>query len=250
MTLALPIAPPRTPPVRAGIGLSPAALARNGVPASLPQSGVTASLPQSGVTAACDRRLANGRTLFHAGDEARWLYEVVEGVLKLWTTTPDGQLLILDFLVPGDVVGLELSSVHPHTAEAVGRTIVRPILRSQMLVAMLENSGPADALGELARRRDLASQRHLSLLGLHHSSQRLAGFIAFMAERMWGDSRSSGMITLPMLQRDIARHLSMAPETLCRSLRQLSDRRLIRQHQRFGIEIPDRATLAAYMAGH
>ncbi len=230
MSSALPIVPPQTLPARPVAGL--------------------ATMLTAGRASESEQRLAGGTTLFEAGDTARCLYEVVEGVLKLSSTTPDGASLILDFLVPGDVVGMEMSSIHPHTAQAIGPTIVRPIPRSQMLLAMLEDDEAADMFRKLARRRDLASKRHRSWLGLRHDSQRMAGFLACIAERLWADGRNSGTIALPMPRRDIARYLAMPPETFCRSLRRLADRRLIRPHLRGLVDIPSLPGLVEYMSGH
>ena len=197
-----------------------------------------------------EQQLAQGEMLVQAGDKARHLYEVVAGVLKLWATKPDGQVLIIDFLVPGDIIGLEASSFHEHNVEAVGAAIVRPIPRAEMLLAMLEHSEPADMFRKLVRRDALAAKRRRSLLGLSHCSQRMAGFVACIAERLWIDGQDSGMLALPIPHRDIARHLSMPAGTFCESLRQLADSRLIRPQHREMVEIPSLPGLVKYATAH
>lgn len=204
----------------------------------------------AGRAAAGEQQLGQGEMLVHAGDKARYLYEVVAGVLKLWTTKPDGQVQIVDFLVPGEIIGLEASSFHEHNVEAIGPAIVRPIPRAQMLLAMLEESEPTDMFRKLVRRDALAAKRRRSLLGLRHCGQRMAGFVAGIAERLWIDGRDSGMLALPIPRRDIARHLSMPAETFCESLRQLADSRLVRPQHRELVEIPSLPGLVKYATAH
>jgi CRP-like cAMP-binding protein len=204
----------------------------------------------AGRATADEQQLVQGEMLVQVGDKARHLYEVVAGVLKLWTMKPDGQLLIIDFLVPGEIIGLEASSFHEHNVEAVGAATVRPIPRAEMLLAMLEHSEPADMFRKLVRRDALVAKRRQSLLGLRHCSQRMAGFVACIAERLWLDGQDSGMLALPIPRRDIARHLSRPAGAFCESLRQLADSRLIRPQHREMLEIPSLPGLLKYATAH
>jgi hypothetical protein len=75
------------------------------------------SFPQGGITQAA-RRLEPGQILSHEGVSSGWFYEVVSGMLKLSKVTSDGRILIVVFLLPGDVASLSDIDVYGCTAQA------------------------------------------------------------------------------------------------------------------------------------
>src|SRR3546814_17476888 len=97
------------------------------------------------------RRLGHGKALFHEGDQNGWLYEVVSGMLKLSKVTSDGRMLIVDFLLPGDVASLSDIDVYGCTAQAAGETSVRIFPRSILESARAQDHGLMHRLLKLAR---------------------------------------------------------------------------------------------------
>ena len=56
------------------------------------------------------RRFGRRETVFFEGDRCRSLFEVVDGVLKLYKMMPDGRRQITGFLYPGQLAGLDNSA--------------------------------------------------------------------------------------------------------------------------------------------
>ncbi len=59
-----------------------------------------------------------GVTIYHAGDEANFVYTLREGMVKLSQSLPDGSQRIVRLLKQGDVIGLEatMSKAYQHDA--------------------------------------------------------------------------------------------------------------------------------------
>ena len=57
--------------------------------------------------------------IFYQGDTCKHLFEVVEGVVKLYKLTPDGRRQVTGFLYPGQFLGLGWNELYSQTAEAV-----------------------------------------------------------------------------------------------------------------------------------
>ena len=68
-------------------------------------------------------KVAKGKTLFKDGDAGDRLYVVVEGKLKLGTSSGDGRENLLSILGPGEMFGeLSLFDPGPRTATATAVT--------------------------------------------------------------------------------------------------------------------------------
>ena len=71
-------------------------------------------------------RLGKGAILFSEGDEGDHLYVIVEGKLKLGTSSGDGRENLLSVLGPGEMFGeLSLFDPGPRTSTATAVTDVR-----------------------------------------------------------------------------------------------------------------------------
>ena len=60
-----------------------------------------------------------GENLFFAGDEADYVYEVVEGVVKSSKVLIDGRRQVLNFCYPGELIGLSHDSYYHCDCDAV-----------------------------------------------------------------------------------------------------------------------------------
>ena len=72
------------------------------------------------------------QTIFHEGDQAEALFEVVEGVVKLYKLMADGRCQVTGFLYPGQILGLEHRECYAQSAEAVSPVKVCLYPRSKL----------------------------------------------------------------------------------------------------------------------
>jgi CRP/FNR family nitrogen fixation transcriptional regulator len=157
--------------------------------------------------------------IFNQDDGAGHFYRILSGTVRLCRYMPDGRRYIVDFNLPGDVIGLNESPDHPASAEAVTDVIVIayprvcfdrlarecPELRTQHLCHLSANL--------------LSAQQHLFVLGCQKAKERVASFLLRLADRM--DLGHGDRLDLAMGRQDIADHLGLTIETISRSITQL-----------------------------
>src|SRR5262249_32889074 len=72
-------------------------------------------------------------TLFEQGALAGSVFNVTEGIVRLYKSLPDGRRQIVGFALPGDFLGLALQDRYGVTAEAVTSGTVCRFTRSAFL---------------------------------------------------------------------------------------------------------------------
>lgn len=184
--------------------------------------------------AGAPRRLAPGEKLFSVGEAATGLFHVLEGMVMVLRALPGNRRQILDVAGRGRTIGFTDGALHDCDAVALARTTVISAGRSRM-------HHPDAMLAEIARLRDLAT-----LLGRKTAAERIATFLVSMI----GDGTEGPCsIVLPLSRREIADHLGLVIETVCRNLRQLKQQGLIALDGNYGVILRDTAALRRIAAG-
>jgi CRP/FNR family transcriptional regulator, anaerobic regulatory protein len=169
-----------------------------------------------------------GKTLVEAGSPVQAIYTVRAGCLKSFTIDADGTERVRGFYLPGDIIGLDAlgADSFPATVVAVTSAQVCRIPAAQVRELMAQSPALARRLLD---RTSAELARALTLAGDYTAEQRLAAFLLSMRERL-GAKESE--LKLPMTRRDIANHLRLATETVCRVLARLEDQGRIRSDHR------------------
>jgi len=160
-------------------------------------------------------RFQRNETIFGQGDTAAHVYIMASGCARLCRHVPDGRRHISDFLFAGDVFGFGEQTVNSLAAEAVGAVTVTACPRAYF--ERLGEGNPrvrSDLLAHLSARLAIA-QQHLFVISCQNAKERLASFIVRMCERnnLYGDK-----LDVPMGRQDIADHLGLTIETICRAI--------------------------------
>ena len=157
--------------------------------------------------------------IYGEDEPAEFVYQVARGAVRSYKLLSDGRRQIGAFHLPGDVFGLEPTSRHRLTAEAITGTAVHLVKRKS-----LEQAASTDV--EITRRlwtmtaSDLRhAEDHMLLLGRKTAMERVAAFLLEMDRRL----SSAGMLALPMCRRDIGDYLGLTIETVSRALSELHD---------------------------
>ncbi|MBB6487422.1 helix-turn-helix domain-containing protein [Rhizobium lusitanum] len=193
-------------------------------------------------------QLEAGRTLFFEGDRAKHLFELVEGVLRIFKIMADGRRVITGFFYPGDLVGVSLRDRYLYSAEAVVPVSVRrfgrrafedtvcssPQLRPQLLARLCD---------EMATAQD-----QMVLLSCKNAEERVCSFLLKLLRRKQGQDRSCSVVDLPMTRLDIADYLGLTIETVSRSMTKLTCKGIIAPAGRHSICIK-KASMLAHLAG-
>lgn len=172
-------------------------------------------LEQFGTTISAQR----DREIHAQGDQAAYCYRIVSGCIRMVKLMEDGRRQIGEFLMAGDLLGFDALETYDFATEAVSDVVLRRYPRRVV-----------DALAErniaLARRlRDVTSislrlaHTRLVLLGRKTASERIASFLLEMIQRLPNARRN--VLDLPMSRTDMADHLGLTIETVCRILAHL-----------------------------
>lgn len=187
------------------------------------------------------RRLKAGETLIAEGETTRYCYRVVNGVVKEFNTLRDGQRQITDFYGPGELVGICDPALQRQSVEAVSECAVQCISRDALLRAAGASSEMSQLLIDLLLDRLDRAQMRTIAIARRSASERVAVFLLRMAE---DQGRSVG-VSLPMSRQDIADHLGLTIETVCRSLTDIKKSGAISMSSARTFTIRDRAALEA-----
>ena len=157
-----------------------------------------------------------GETIFTEGEPADRVYRIVAGTVRLCRYSPGGRRHITDFVLAGDLIGFLECADQPMTAEAVEDVTLISYPRSG--VDRLAASNPELRSRVLCHLSSslLEAQQQLFVLGCRSAKERLASFLTRLADRI--DLAPGEPLDLPMGRQDIADHLGLTIETVCRAI--------------------------------
>jgi CRP/FNR family transcriptional regulator, nitrogen fixation regulation protein len=171
------------------------------------------------------RHFSRNETIFSEGDPADTVYKIISGTVRICRHTSDGRRHIADFAMPGDLLGFLECADQPATAEAV--TEVTLIAYPRTRFDRLAESSPAvrsQVLCHLSASL-LEARHHLFVLGCQCAKERVASFLLRLADRT--DVMPGERLDLPMGRQDIADHLGLTVETVCRAISALRGEGLV-----------------------
>lgn len=166
-------------------------------------------------------KLSHNEPLFYDGDEADFIYEVVEGLIISYNILPDGRRQILGFSYPGDIVGLSHDGIYHHCCSASGATQLRSMPRGMLMRVARERPEIASKLLVCATSQLSRVQDHFVLLGCKCAQEKVASFLLELAERYANKGDRSVTFDLPVKRSDIADYLGTTIETISRQLTKL-----------------------------
>ena len=190
-----------------------------------------------------------GQALFHEGDPNPYVFNVVDGAVKLYRLLPDGRRQITGFLFQGDFLGLGGRGPSSFTAEALTPLNACRVRRADF--DQLLNALPAleHRLVALAGDELMAAQEQIVLLGRKTARERLASFLTRLSERQVQLGGPVGHVHLPMTRLDIADYLGLTIETVSRVFTQFKTSGLIQLLPGNDVALPDPAALKALGEG-
>ena len=172
-------------------------------------------------------KVSKGHTLFKEGDEGDRLYVVLEGKLKLGTTSIDGRENLLSILGPGEMFGeLSLFDPEPRTATATAVTDAKLLALAHDQVIGLITRHPQASL-ELLRRlaqRLRKSNEILADLVFADVPGRVAKAIIDLGAR-FGQQKDDGLhVNHDLTQEELAQLVGASRETVNKALADFASR--------------------------
>lgn len=177
--------------------------------------------------------------IYGEGEAADFVYRVATGCVRTYKVLADGRRQIGDFLLPGDVFGLEVGAEHVLSAEAICRSEIIVCRRNTLFNIAQRSSDAGHALWSLTARELERAQSHLMLLGRKSACERVATFLQNLADRFPNDLE----INLHMSRQDMADYLGLTIETVSRTFTQLQCEGVIALHGCRRVEVISRQAL-------
>ena len=196
---------------------------------TLPPAAVNSASPVSAEEACCRlckafaesqvaaTRVGAGEELFFEGEEADFVYRVEEGVLMSYRMLGDGRRQVVEFHLPGDLLGLEAGVEYSLTTQAVTAAKVFALGRRRLAGLAADDVRLTRDLWSATVGAYQRSQDHAAILARQSATERVAAFLLSYARRI-GAARD---MTLPMSRQDMADFLGLAIHTVSRTLTHL-----------------------------
>lgn len=180
-------------------------------------------------------------TILVEGAKSAHLYTVLSGWGFRYKILEDGRRQILNYVVPGDMVGLQgaLMAEMQHSVEALTPMTLCVFERSKLYSLFERHAGLGFDLTWLAAREEAILDEHLLSIGRRSAVERAAYLLGFLYDR----GVKSGMLSetnryIPVTQMHFADTLGLSIVHTNKTLRKLADRGLILWRER-GCEILD-----------
>jgi CRP/FNR family transcriptional regulator len=168
------------------------------------------------------REFSARAVLFDQGALAGSVFNVTEGVVRLYKSLADGRRQIVGFALPGDFLGLALQDRYGVTAEAVNDVKVCRFARSTFLAYIEGKPHLLRRLHEFAGHELSLAQDQMLLLGRRTAEEKVAAFLINLQSRYARIGAASVTVPLPMSRQDIADYLGVTIETVSRSLTKMA----------------------------
>ena len=164
--------------------------------------------------AAVSKRFDPGATIACEGEPQHWVYRVARGCVRSCIYSSEGHRKILRFHKPGEILGASASDDWKTTEEAVDTVVLEALSVSAFETALARSDRAQRELRDCLAEEIEAHARLLVLTANSSAIERVRSFL-----RSYADGReSAGFVALPMCRRDIADHLGLSMESVCRSI--------------------------------
>ncbi|MDB5542075.1 MAG: Crp/Fnr family transcriptional regulator [Devosia sp.] len=176
-----------------------------------------------------------GSMILAEGSHNAQLFTLLSGWAFRYKTLEDGRRQILNYLLPGDLVGLQGSVIGEmeHSVESLSPVVLCVFQRDNLPNLFENHPGLAFDVTWLASREERMLDENLLSVGRRSATERAAYLIAFLYQRseQVGQGRSSRHL-IPITQQHVADTLGLSIVHTNKTLRKLASRELIRWHDR------------------
>lgn len=164
------------------------------------------------------KKIAKDHILFDAGESFRGIFAVKSGAFKMVMPLTNDKLRILDFYIPGELIGLEAINRQHYQYQVVASENSSVCEMDLNAIQQLKNKFTdfqTSMILALTNKVRLDQQQTL-LITAKTAEQRLAIFLSSLTQRLQMHGLPASQFQLPIIRKDIANYLGMATETIIR----------------------------------
>ena len=193
--------------------------------------------------------LTAGQALIREGDEAKHVFNITSGSVRVYKLLPDGRRQITGFLFAGDFLGLATGQTYVFSAEAIEPATACRFRKSDYRTLIRETPALEAALLDRATHELAAAQNQMLLLGRKTALERIATFLLDLPGHDPARATTEGLVRLPMTRSEIADYLGLTIETVSRVLTKLKTSGVIRLISLTELQIENAGRLKALADG-
>ena len=172
-----------------------------------------------------------GDVIFTEGNEAKTLYFINEGKIKLYKYTKDGKEQILHVLSEGDFFG-ELDLIKPSkygfNASSIVNSKICTLSKDEMRNIMMKNPEIGIKVLETIGERLSKVENLVQNLATNDVDSRMAYLLIDLMEKYGKAEEKNISIKLPLSREEMANYIGVTRETISRKLKKFEDERLIK----------------------
>ena len=169
-----------------------------------------------------------GEAIYHAGSPFRGIMALRSGTAKLLAIDGAGNQTIVDFLLPGELLGFDGIATQLHNCTAIALETVNFCHLSSQRVDELTTHNPGIQQILLQRSCEQFDDKvQKMLLSRRTAEAKVAAFILHISERLKARGYSELEFRLSMSREDIGNHLGITHETVSRVVHAFQSLQLI-----------------------
>jgi CRP-like cAMP-binding protein len=186
-----------------------------------------------------------GATILVEGSHSAHLFTLLSGWAFRYKVLEDGRRQILNYVMPGDLLGLQgtIMGEMQHSVEALSPVKLCVFERDKLMTLYNRHASLAFDLTWIAAQEERILDEHLLSIGRRSALERAAYLLAYLHQRAAAIELFSGRTVLPVTQQHIADTLGLSIVHTNKTLKKLSERGLIRWQER-GCDVIDGKGLA------
>jgi CRP/FNR family cyclic AMP-dependent transcriptional regulator len=181
------------------------------------------------------RRFRSGATLMYEGQAGEEVLLLLEGRVKVTSTTAEGREIVLRFCGPGELLGeLSVLEERPRSSTVEALEPVEALAISASEFRALAESRPSLALAlfRMVSSRFRDADRKRIEFGASHTLGRVAARLVELAERYGALGEGGTVIDLPISQEELAGWTGSSREAVAKALQTLRQLGLITTERR------------------
>ena len=169
------------------------------------------------------------------GAHSAQLFTLLSGWAFRFKTLEDGRRQILNYVLPGDLIGLQGSVIGAmaHSVEALSPVVLCVFQRGGLTDLYRRQPGLSFDVTWMAAREERMLDEHLLSIGRRTATERAAYLVAFLHQRAAAVGLTENKpLLIPITQQHVADTLGLSIVHTNKTLRKLAERKLIRWHDR------------------
>ncbi len=200
-------------------------------------------------SAAASLKVNPGTVFIHDGAKFPFYFNITRGATRSFKILPDGRRQILNFGVPGTLIGFSDRSIFDFSVESINEVSLCRFTKDKVDFYANKHPELRKSLLDKMMAELSESYAHTLVLGKMSARERLAFFLMKQNKTQFKIYGELNKINLPMNRYDISDYLGITTETVSRTFTQFENEGIITFIKASEIIVRDRRRLGALAGG-